>query len=183
MKAAQSALATLFSVANIYFYATIDYFDPASAAKPLLHMWSLGVEEQFYIIFPLVFFLFASLGGRRFVIWATFALTTIATLAVATLSLVPDDGLFYLLPFRMNQLLAGSAAFYIVNLAIHRVGLAKMLWCALAALGLAATFLLDLPSVYRLSALLTFVMMPLFVLDWSNIADAKIFTPLHRIAD
>jgi peptidoglycan/LPS O-acetylase OafA/YrhL len=43
--------------ANILNYAEVRYFDPA-AAKPLLHLWSLGIEEQFYILFPALLLLF-----------------------------------------------------------------------------------------------------------------------------
>jgi peptidoglycan/LPS O-acetylase OafA/YrhL len=50
---ARSALAALLSVANIYFYQTSGYFAAISSDVPLLHLWSLGVEEQFYIVFPL----------------------------------------------------------------------------------------------------------------------------------
>lgn len=46
------AAATLFS-SNIYFFFKSGYFDPLAITKPLLHTWSLGVEEQFYIFFPL----------------------------------------------------------------------------------------------------------------------------------
>ena len=42
------------SVSNILFWMESDYFDTASELKPLLHTWSLGVEEQFYVLFPLV---------------------------------------------------------------------------------------------------------------------------------
>jgi len=45
--------ATLF-VSNIYFYLTEDYFGGGADTKPLLHTWSLAVEEQFYIFFPLM---------------------------------------------------------------------------------------------------------------------------------
>jgi peptidoglycan/LPS O-acetylase OafA/YrhL len=38
--------------ANILSYSEVGYFDVPAAAKPLLHLWSLGVEEQFYIVFP-----------------------------------------------------------------------------------------------------------------------------------
>src|SRR6185312_7892674 len=38
--------------ANILNYAEVGYFDLPATAKPLLHLWSLGVEEQFYIVFP-----------------------------------------------------------------------------------------------------------------------------------
>lgn len=51
---AKSALAALFSVANIFFYATSGYFGPRALDLPLLHLWSLGIEEQFYIVFPLI---------------------------------------------------------------------------------------------------------------------------------
>ena len=56
--------ATLF-VSNIYFWKTSTYFEGASQFKPLLHTWSLGVEEQFYIIMPLVLMLVARQGQRR----------------------------------------------------------------------------------------------------------------------
>jgi peptidoglycan/LPS O-acetylase OafA/YrhL len=51
---AKSSLAALFSVANVFFYATSGYFGPRAIDLPLLHLWSLGIEEQFYIVFPLI---------------------------------------------------------------------------------------------------------------------------------
>jgi peptidoglycan/LPS O-acetylase OafA/YrhL len=51
---AGSVLATLTFVSNIFFWQTTDYFAAPPDAHPLLHTWSLGVEEQFYIVFPLV---------------------------------------------------------------------------------------------------------------------------------
>ena len=51
---AKSSLAALFSFANVYFYATSGYFAPRAIDLPLLHLWSLGIEEQFYFIFPLL---------------------------------------------------------------------------------------------------------------------------------
>ena len=50
---AQSLIAALLSVSNFLFWSQAGYFDAPSAFKPLLHTWSLGVEEQFYIFFPL----------------------------------------------------------------------------------------------------------------------------------
>ena len=58
--AAESAAAAAFSLSNVFFYRHSGYFDFGVELVPLLHTWSLGVEEQFYIAFPL-FFLF----GRR----------------------------------------------------------------------------------------------------------------------
>jgi peptidoglycan/LPS O-acetylase OafA/YrhL len=50
---AKSLVAATFSLSNVYFWQQSGYFDAPAAMKPLLHTWSLGVEEQFYIFFPL----------------------------------------------------------------------------------------------------------------------------------
>src|SRR3984957_538905 len=61
----RSLLATLTFVANIYFWRATNYFAAASEYKPLLHLWSLGVEEQFYILFPLILLLLARWWPNR----------------------------------------------------------------------------------------------------------------------
>ncbi len=53
---AKTALFSVFGISNLYFYKTASYFDLSSIEKPLLHIWSLSVEEQFYFIWPLVLF-------------------------------------------------------------------------------------------------------------------------------
>ena len=52
-------------VSNLLLWSEADYFDTASAAKPLLHLWSLGIEEQFYIFWPIMLWGAHSLGVRR----------------------------------------------------------------------------------------------------------------------
>ena len=49
-----SFLSSLFWLSNVYFYANSGYFDPVSLSNPYLHFWSLSVEEQFYIFWPLL---------------------------------------------------------------------------------------------------------------------------------
>jgi peptidoglycan/LPS O-acetylase OafA/YrhL len=49
---AASVLAAAFSVSNIYFWQSAGYFDAAAITKPLLHTWSLSIEEQFYLVYP-----------------------------------------------------------------------------------------------------------------------------------
>lgn len=50
----KSLLAATVSFSNVYFWSRSGYFDAAASSQPLLHTWSLGVEEQFYLLFPLL---------------------------------------------------------------------------------------------------------------------------------
>jgi hypothetical protein len=59
---AKSLIAASLSASNFYFWATSGYFDGSAFAKPLLHTWSLAVEEQFYLLWPL----FLVVGRRYF---------------------------------------------------------------------------------------------------------------------
>ena len=63
---AQSGLYAALSLGNVFFYFSTGYFDIPSESKGLLHTWSLGVEEQFYLIWPLVMIgLLSAAKGRR----------------------------------------------------------------------------------------------------------------------
>src|SRR5215475_3315130 len=104
---AKSFLAATFSAANIFFYHQSGYFEGAAALKPLLHTWSLAVEEQFYIFLPLFL-----LAVRRF----TPVGRQIAVLAVALLSFLLSawgafhsrEATFYLAHTRAWELLLGT---------------------------------------------------------------------------
>ncbi|SMY09945.1 acyltransferase family protein [Flavimaricola marinus] len=50
----QSVAATAVFASNYFFYVEVDYFNPFASMAPLLHTWSLAVEEQFYLVFPLI---------------------------------------------------------------------------------------------------------------------------------
>lgn len=100
------AAATLFG-SNIYFYLTADYFAAAAETQPLLHTWSLAVEEQFYIFFPLVLLLVRRYFGRRErLIMVALALISLGI----SIWLVRTDkaGAFYLLQSRAWELLLGG---------------------------------------------------------------------------
>lgn len=62
---AKSAGAAAIGFGNLYFYRNTDYFDQAAETQPLLHTWSLGVEEQFYFVWPLVLWLGLPLAASR----------------------------------------------------------------------------------------------------------------------
>ncbi|HEY0625292.1 MAG TPA: acyltransferase family protein [Allosphingosinicella sp.] len=61
----QSVVATMLFVANIFFYLKSGYFAPDVDTFPLIHMWSLAVEEQFYIVFPVILLLIVGSGRTK----------------------------------------------------------------------------------------------------------------------
>ena len=92
---------------NILFWQQSGYFDAAAEMKPLLHTWSLAVEEQYYIIFPIAVLLAWRLG-RRNLIWLI-ALVAVSSLALSEYASRYHPGAnFYLLPTRAWELMAGS---------------------------------------------------------------------------
>jgi peptidoglycan/LPS O-acetylase OafA/YrhL len=95
--------------ANILAYSEVGYFDIPAGSKPFLHLWSLGVEEQFYFVFPALFVWAYRAGAVR----AAFALIGIASFA-ASVALVDDHPSFvFYLPFtRFWEFLAGALLAY-----------------------------------------------------------------------
>lgn len=98
--------ATLF-VSNFYFWVTTDYFDSPANSVPLLHTWSLAVEEQFYIFFPLLL-LALHRWARNQLVWVMVA-AVLASLALSILGTsMARIATFYLLPTRAWELGAGA---------------------------------------------------------------------------
>jgi peptidoglycan/LPS O-acetylase OafA/YrhL len=105
----QSLLAVTVFSSNLLFWRTSDYFDGASELKPLLHTWSLAVEEHFYVLFPLL--LAFVWRWRRVVVLSILVALTLASLALAQhLADLRPAANFYLLPSRAWELLAGALA-------------------------------------------------------------------------
>ncbi len=103
---AQSVIASVLFSANFYFHATLNYFSPAADEIPLLHLWSLGIEEQFYILFPLLALLLTRLRRRLFTVVLVVLFLASLLACVRTLAVDPSSA-FYLLPFRSFELLLG----------------------------------------------------------------------------
>jgi peptidoglycan/LPS O-acetylase OafA/YrhL len=102
----QSLVATSLFSSNILFWQQSGYFEPSAELKPLLHTWSLAVEEQYYVLFPLLLGLLLRLGKR----WTIIALAGVALLSLAAAqwgSVVDPAATFYLLPTRAWELLIG----------------------------------------------------------------------------
>lgn len=150
MDYARSLFAALGFYANIYFWLDTTYFTADANTKPLLHLWSLGVEEQFYLLFPILLALLA-----RF--WRSGVLPVVALIVVGSLLLDivarkmgAADPAFYLLPTRAWELGAGAL------IALLPAGLPRFMarWrellaglaALLVAVGLAAPVMSFLPA-------------------------------------
>ena len=112
---AHSTLAALFFASNIFFaLQPSGYFAAAPETYPLLHTWTLAVEEQFYIIWPLLIplvgWIASGIGiGRRRALWALFAIVFLASLACSIVVTVWRPTLaFYLTPFRGWEFAIGA---------------------------------------------------------------------------
>jgi peptidoglycan/LPS O-acetylase OafA/YrhL len=104
----ESAISSMFGVSNIYFWRTYGgYFSGNAAEAPLLHTWSLGVEEQFYAVWPLLIFLLVKFS-RRYVFVALGALTIAAVIISQVAIGVVASASYYLLPTRVFELMIGG---------------------------------------------------------------------------
>jgi peptidoglycan/LPS O-acetylase OafA/YrhL len=123
---ADSAVASNFSVSNIYFYRQSGYFDSDAIFKPLLHTWSLSVEEQFYLVWPAILvFLIGRAPGR---------LTPLLVFSAGGASLlltehyrVNTSAIFFLAPFRVFEFALGALMVWIVRAQPRRAWLAEIL--------------------------------------------------------
>ena len=103
----QSITGTTLFVSNILFWMQSGYFDSPSLQKPLLHTWSLAVEEQFYIFFPLFLAGINKFLNKKYLPWILFiGLLSLITSILGVYS--HPDATFYLVPARTWELLAGS---------------------------------------------------------------------------
>jgi peptidoglycan/LPS O-acetylase OafA/YrhL len=103
---AKSVAATVAFASNILFNEQSGYFSPAADLKPLLHTWSLAIEEQFYVLHPLFLIVLFRLGWLP----AGVALALAISFAISVYSAIHHPtAAFYLLPSRAWELSAGAA--------------------------------------------------------------------------
>lgn len=136
----RTALATLLSMSNIQLWRSFDYFHPTAELNPLLMTWSLGVEEQFYLLAPPLMVMVARLAvrGRLLVFGGLIAVS----LGAAAWAVQRSPGAaFYLLPTRAWELGVGVL---VGVLEIHRIGPRVRAWLR-DVLALAGLVLIAVP--------------------------------------
>ena len=131
--AAKSAVWSLASLTNLYFwlFQDVGYFAGSSSELPLLHLWSLSVEEQFYLVWP----------GLAILLWRlrpqarplVLIVLIVASFAYAELSFVADPSFaYFMLPTRCGELLIG--ALLALGVTTGKVSSIATLWAAPVAI-------------------------------------------------
>lgn len=108
----ESLIATTFFVSNILFFLQSGYFDSLANLKPLLHTWSLAVEGQFYLFFPILIMILWRYARNKLLIALVLLIAISFSLTQLTYK-IQAGFTFYLLPTRAWEILSGAA------LAIH----------------------------------------------------------------
>lgn len=103
----QSILATVGFISNFFFWLKTGYFDIDAALKPLLHNWSLAVEEQFYWVYPFLFIVLLKSPSKSR--WITLIAIAVASLWIAQVGSVHlQTANFFLFPSRFWELVIGA---------------------------------------------------------------------------
>ena len=99
----KSLIYSIFFSSNFFFLLDGGYFGPNDKLKPLLHFWSLGVEEQFYIFFPIIFFFLVKFFKNiNLLIWFILAITFLSfCLNIFLVNIGGSNPAFFLLPTRV----------------------------------------------------------------------------------
>jgi hypothetical protein len=180
---------TAFS-SNILFWKTSSYFQALSELNPLLHTWSLAIEEQFYLIFPLFLIIFWRLGLLR--IFIIILILTFASLTLAQWGAYNRPSAnFFLLPTRIWELFSGVLiSFYIIkkkNITNHL--LSESLGAAGLLLLLFSFFFFDKnsthPSLYTVIPISATMLIILFVTSESfvgKLLGSKLFISVGLIS-
>ena len=156
----QSVAAVSLSLSNVLFWQQSNYFDAEAALRPLLHTWSLGVEEQYYILFPLLFLFFWKIKTKL-------SLILIFVLSVASFywgyvqNIEQPATAFFMLPSRVWEFFVGVLiAYYFFKGLSQKLSPIVQSWLALAGILFLITSVVifdehtPFPSVYTVLPLL-----------------------------
>ncbi|MCJ8292765.1 MAG: acyltransferase [Colwellia sp.] len=113
----ESVIWSLLSMVNIHFYLSQDtsYFAAAMDEKPLLHFWSLAVEEQFYLVWPAILLIFYPARHSKLFLWLLVLMAFISFFAAQYFYASDASLVYYMLPTRAGELLIGAIIAYIIH--------------------------------------------------------------------
>jgi peptidoglycan/LPS O-acetylase OafA/YrhL len=114
----RTGLSSLFGLSNLYLLRlSFDYFAVAAELNPFTHTWSLGVEEQFYLIYPIFFWIMVRFfsEGRKALTTLLFIASAFAMIFFIVLSARHPVWAFYFMPARFWELGTGCLAFYMAG--------------------------------------------------------------------
>lgn len=141
----KSQLAALTFIPNIFFWRTGGYFGGLDALKPLLHFWSLGVEEQFYLFFPLMLFLSYKFLGNKSLFYVVTLISIISlVLNIFLLKIGGANPAFFLLPTRVWEFGVGCLGAILADRIHLRI---KPIYSNFLLMGLTASLFISLPDV------------------------------------
>ncbi|WP_262693071.1 acyltransferase family protein [Kordiimonas aquimaris] len=175
----RSLITAIFFSSNILFWQGESYFNTVNELKPLLHTWSLAVEEQYYIFFPPIMMILYRFGKPAITaaIYIGIASSFALTIWAIDNSKISLEAVFYLLPTRAWEILAGAAcAIALKNHLFSGNNIASIL--GLLMVTSAIVFLdgsVPFPSEYALLPVLGTVLIILFARD-QNIAQRLLST-------
>ena len=106
----KEAFSSLLYISNVYFSNQSGYFDTSNELKPLLNLWSLSVEEQYYIIWPLILFLFFKYKKNNLFSSSVIMLISF-TISLLLTKFYPTQGYFSIFSRFWELLLGGIIAF------------------------------------------------------------------------
>jgi len=110
---AKSMIYTVLSVANVFFWSESGYFAAGADIKPFLHCWSLSVEEQFYLLWPLLVFFLAKLDIRK-TVPKVVAIIMIISLIITEYTLKKDsEAAFFISFFRIYEFCIGALCIWL----------------------------------------------------------------------
>jgi peptidoglycan/LPS O-acetylase OafA/YrhL len=147
---------------NFVFLLENDYFDVANVYKPLLHLWSLAVEEQYYLIWPVFLSCIFIFGSKRFL--KLFVLSSIL-MSIFFIFVMHEyrDALFYMLPARVCELSLGGFLGvvrprqhnYFYEFIKHKICYASLLFLLMLTLFLPFGLAIEKPLIVTFSCVLT----------------------------
>ena len=179
-----SFITSSFFTSNFYFWREDGYFRGIDGLKPLLHMWSLSVEEQFYILFPIFLFFLFKLKQKIIYFIIIFALISFfINLLFFYKSEISREAVFYLLPTRGWEILLGSLCIFKKNI---KFNVSSNLISGFGLIIILISFIIldssyPFPSQYSLLAVIGTVLIILFGSNETIVGKILSYNPLVKV--